>query len=214
MRLRGVWTVNLTALLVGFGMYSAFVLIPQYVQSPTSTGYGFGASVTQAGLYLLPSTIMMMIFSPLGGRLSGTVGSKVPLVLGAAVTACSFVLLAASGSSASIYGASTLLGIGVGFAFAAMANLIVQAVRADQTGVATGMNSIVRTIGGAIGAEVAASILAANALANGYPDEHGYTVVFTLCATVLVVGVGAALLVPGKVRAARTQAPAPASVTK
>ena len=55
MRLRGVWTTNVATLLVGFGMYSAFVLIPQYVQAPTSTGYGFGASVTQAGLYLLPS---------------------------------------------------------------------------------------------------------------------------------------------------------------
>ena len=215
MRLKGVWTVNLTTLLVGFGMYSSFVLIPQYVQSPTSTGYGFGASVTEAGLYLLPSTIAMMVFSPLGGRLSGSVGSKVPLVLGTAFAGASFVLLAVSGSSASVYAASTLLGMGVGFAFAAMANLIVQAVRADETGVATGMNTIVRTIGGAIGAEVAASILAANTLASGYPDQHGYTLVFTLLAGVLGLGVCASLLVPGGVvRAARTQAPAPASVTE
>ena len=54
MRLPGVWTTNLAALLLGFGMYSAFVLIPQYVQTPSSTGYGFGASVSQAGLFLVP----------------------------------------------------------------------------------------------------------------------------------------------------------------
>jgi EmrB/QacA subfamily drug resistance transporter len=204
MRLRGVWTTNLVALLVGFGMYSAFVLIPQFVQSPRSTGYGFGASVTQSGLYLVPSTIMMLIFSPLGGRLSGTVGSKVPLVAGTVFTLACFVLLVAAGSSPSIYVAATLLGMGVGFAFAAMANLIVQAVRADQTGVATGMNAIVRTIGGAIGAEVAASVLAANARADGYPNAHGYSVVFSLCAVVLAVGVLAGLLVPGAARVARS----------
>ena len=203
MRLRGVWTTNLVAILIGFGMYSAFVLIPQYVQAPTSTGYGFGASVTQAGLYLIPCTIAMIIFSPLGGRLSNSVGSKVPLVAGMIFTLVCFVFLAVSGSSASVYIASAFLGVGVGFAFAAMGNLIVQAVRADQTGVASGMNAIVRTIGGAIGAEVAASVLTANALASGYPDEHGYTVVFTLCAVVLGAGVVAGLLVPGRARVAR-----------
>ena len=54
MRLRGVWTTNLAGFLLGIGMYSAFVLIPQFVQTPTSNGYGFGSSVTQAGLFLDP----------------------------------------------------------------------------------------------------------------------------------------------------------------
>ena len=77
-----------------------------------------------------------------------------------------------------VYLASSLLGVGVGFAFASMANLIVEAVRPDQTGVATGMNAVMRTIGGAIGGQVAASILAASLLADGMPDEHGYTLSF------------------------------------
>ena len=51
MRLRGVWTTNLSGLLLGFGMYSSFVLIPQFVQTPLTTGYGFGSSVTAAGLF-------------------------------------------------------------------------------------------------------------------------------------------------------------------
>jgi EmrB/QacA subfamily drug resistance transporter len=214
MKLRGVWTTNLAAVLVGFGMYSSFVLIPEFVQAPTSTGYGLGASVTQAGIYLIPNTIMVMIFSPIGGRLSGIFGSKVPLVAGSAITGMAFVVLAVWGSSPSVYVASALLGIGVGFAFAALANLIVQAVRPDQTGVASGMNTIVRTIGGSIGAEVCASILAVNTLASGYPDAHGYTVAFTLCAAVLGVGVLASLAVPGGVRPAGVKAPAPVSATR
>ena len=61
-----------------------------------------------------------------------------------------------------------LLGIGVGFSFASMANLIVEAVRPDQTGVATGMNAVMRTIGGAIGGQVVASLLAATLSPRGF----------------------------------------------
>jgi EmrB/QacA subfamily drug resistance transporter len=200
MRLSGVWTTNAAALLIGFGMYSAFILIPQFVQTPTSTGYGFGASVSQAGLFLVPTTIALLITSPISGRLSSVVGSKVPLVVGTIVTALAFVVLAVGGARWEIYVASTLVGIGVGFAFASMANLIVEAVPQGQTGVATGMNTIVRTIGGAIGAVVAASILAAHVLASGEPTKSGYTMTFSICAAVLVVGVLASLAVPGRGR--------------
>jgi len=197
MRLGGVWTTNLAALLLGFGMYSAFILIPQFVQTPKSTGYGFGASVSQSGLFLVPTTIMLLITSPLGGRLSNVVGSKVPLVLGAVITTIAFVVLTLADVRWEIYVASTLLGIGIGFAFASMANLIVEAVPPGQTGVATGMNTIVRTIGGAIGAEVAASILAAS-LTGGEPSKHGYTITFAICAAVVAVGILASLAVPGR----------------
>jgi EmrB/QacA subfamily drug resistance transporter len=207
MRLPAVWTTNLAALLIGFGMYSAFVLIPQFVQTPKSTGYGFGASVSQAGVFLVPTTIAMLIFSPIGGRLSGVVGSKVPLVLGSIVTSASLAVLAIASSRWEIYVASALLGMGVGFAFASLANLIVEAVRPDQTGVASGMNTIVRTIGGAIGAEVAASILAANIATGGFPSKHSYTVTFALCAAVVAVGVFASLAVPGRARKTAHSAP-------
>ena len=200
MRLKGVWTTNAAALLLGFGMYSAFILIPQFVQTPKSTGYGFGASVTQSGLFLVPTTIALLITSPLGGRLSNAVGSKVPLVLGSVITTVAFVVLALAGARWEIYLASTLVGIGVGFAFASMANLIVEAVPPGQTGVATGMNTIVRTIGGAIGAEVAASVLAANLLGSGFPDKHGYTITFSICAAVVGAGILASLAVPGRRR--------------
>jgi MFS family permease len=200
MRLKGVWTTNAAALLLGFGMYSAFILIPQFVQTPKSTGYGYGASVTQSGLFLVPTTIALLITSPLGGRLSNGVGSKVPLVLGSVITTLAFIVLAAANARWEIYVASALVGIGVGFAFASMANLIVEAVPPGQTGVATGMNTIVRTIGGAIGAEVAASVLAANLLGSGFPDKHGYTITFSICAAVVAAGILASLAVPGRRR--------------
>jgi hypothetical protein len=60
MRIRGVWTTNLTAFLLGAGMYSSFVVFPQFAQLPKSTGFGFGASIVVSGLYLLPSTVGML----------------------------------------------------------------------------------------------------------------------------------------------------------
>ncbi len=199
MRLRGVWTTNLTGFLIGFGMYSSFVLIPQFVETPQSTGYGFGSSVTQAGLFLIPSTLMMMVAAPIGGRMSGRFGSKLPLVLGACLALLAFVLLTVAHSEHwQVYLASAILGSGVGFSFASMANLIVEAVRPDQTGVATGMNAVMRTIGGAIGGQVAASILAATLVADGLPGENGYTLSFAIMAIALVAAVGAALAVPGR----------------
>jgi EmrB/QacA subfamily drug resistance transporter len=202
MRLRGVWTTNTAALLIGFGMYSSFVLVPQYVQMPSSTGYGFGATVTEAGLFLFPATLAMLLISPVAGRLSSTVGSKVPLVLGAGVSAAAFALLATRRDQHwQIYLATALLGVGIGLAFAAMANLIVEAVPREQTGVAGGMNTIMRTIGGAVGAQISASVVSASAGASGLPEAHGWTSAFALCSVALVGGLLVALAVPSRSRA-------------
>jgi EmrB/QacA subfamily drug resistance transporter len=212
MRLRGVWTTNLVGFLLGFGMFGSFILVPQLVELPASTGYGFGASVTAAGLFLLPSTLAMLLVGPMAGRLEHRFGSKPPLVAGAAFAAAAFVLLAlAHGARADIYISSALLGIGIGLAFAAMANLIVIAVPPDQTGVATGMNTIMRSIGGALGTQVIASVLTANVVTStGLPAERGFTIAFWLAAAALAVSVVAALAIPGRTAADEARALAPA----
>jgi EmrB/QacA subfamily drug resistance transporter len=195
LRLPAVWTTNLTALLLGFGMYSIFVLIPEYVELP-ARGIGFGASVTQAGVYLLPSTAMMLLVGPLAGRLSRTSGPKLPLVAGTAATALSFAFLAAAHTSGwQIYVSTALMGAGIGLAFGAMANLIVVAVRADETGVATGMNTIVRTIGGSLGSQISATIVTSL-------TASAFTVAFTFSAVTTTLSLLAALWVPGRRRAA------------
>lgn len=203
MRLRGVWTTNLATLLIGFGMFSSFILVPQLVEVPRSSGWGFGASVTQAGLYLVPSTIAMLVVGPLTGRIANAFGSKVPLVAGAAVSAVSFAMLAfAHGEAWEVYVGTALMGVGIGLAFASMANLIVEAVPREQTGVASGMNTIMRSIGSSLGSQISATIIAGSLVAaTGLPRESGFTAAFAMCSGVLVVGTLAALVVPG--RAAR-----------
>ena len=197
MRLRGVWTTNATAILLGAGMFGSFILIPQLIELPTSTGYGFGGSVTQGGLYLLPATVMMVVFSVIAGRLVRSFGPRLPLILGTSVSVASFVELAVAHSEPwEILLGTTLLGIGIGFAFSAMANQIVESVPSEQTGVATGMNTIMRTIGGSLGATVSAVILTSSLAADGLPKESGFTLAFAASAVALLGAVFAALAVP------------------
>jgi MFS family permease len=178
-------------------MYSSFILLPQFVQAPTYTDYGFGASVTAAGLFLLPATMAILIVGQLAGRLEHRYGSKPPLIWGAIFAALSFVLLSVAHSNPwEIYVSSGLLGIGIGLSFAAMANLIVQNVRQEQTGVATGMNAVTRTLGGAFGGQLAATLLAGQLGAGGIPNSTGFTLSFLMCLIALAVGVAFALWVP------------------
>ena len=198
MRIRGVWTTNAVALLLGFGMYSSFILVPQFVETPPGEGYGFGASVTSAGLFMLPTTLAMLVVGSQTGRLEKRFGSKPPLLAGGVASLASFLVLAlAHGAKWEIYVAMLLLGAGIGLAFAAMANLIIENVGPGETGVATGMNTVTRTIGGAFGGAATASLLAATIGPGGsYPTAHGYTVAFASCAGALLLGVAVGFAIP------------------
>jgi MFS family permease len=155
---------------------------------------------------LLPSTVMMLLFGPVSARLTRRYGGRLPLALGSAAAMVSFAFLAvAHGRPLDFYLASAVLGIGIGLAFAAMANLIVEAVPSSQTGVATGMNTVTRTLGGAVGSQVAGSVLASSVLSSGLPSEHGFTIAFVLAATAAGLGALCALAVPHR-HVARTAA--------
>lgn len=202
MRIRGVWTVNAAAFLVGAGMYLSFILIPEFTETPASAGYGFHASVTQAGLFLLPATVMMLIASPLAGRLTNRVGARVPLVAGSLATCVAFAFLAlAHDHRWEVYVATGILGIGIGLAFASLANLIVQAVRPDQTGVATGMNTVMRTLGGSVGSQIGASVIAGTVVQGTlFPTEHGFTMAFLVAAGACGLAAITSLAVPRRAR--------------
>jgi EmrB/QacA subfamily drug resistance transporter len=202
MRNRSVWTTNLAGLLFGFGMFSMFIIVPQFVQTPAGEGYGFGSSVTEAGFFLAPLALAMLLIAPLTGRLSNAIGSKPLLVGGSMFGAASYALLALYHNHPwSIYVAAGLLGVGIALGFASMTNLIIGAVPPSQTGVATGMNANSRIVGGALGSSVATSIVASTVLANGYPAESGFTVAFVVCSASMVVAGLAALAVPSRARA-------------
>src|SRR5581483_2036440 len=159
---RQVLFTNLCALIAGFAMFGTFVLIPNFVETAASVGYGFGASATKAGVYLLPSSVALLFAGPVAGVIGKGIGFKWVLAAGMLLVAISAAMLAVWHDRPwEILASMPILGVGVGFAFAAMATLITEAVRASETGIATGMNTVMRTIGGVIGVQIGAAILTA-----------------------------------------------------
>ncbi|MEU7872978.1 MFS transporter [Dactylosporangium sp. NPDC049140] len=197
MRRRGVWTTDLVAVILGFAMFGAFVLIPTLLQLPAATGYGFGKSVSQSGLFLLPTVLTMVVFGPIAGTLNRRYGPKLPLFLGAVAVVAAFTLPALShGAIWQILASGILTGAGIGLSFAAMSNAIIEAVPAAQTGEATSVNTIARTIGSSIGTAVVAAVITSNSTARGLPADDAFTIGFGACAAVAVLAVGAALALP------------------
>ena len=196
MRIRGVWTTNLVAFLLGAGMYASFLVFPQFAQLPKSTGFGFGASVVTAGLYLLPAALGMSLLGSVAGRVARRFGSKLAVIAGSGVTALAFWWLAvAHGHPYDMLISAGLMGVGIGLAFAALGNLVVQAVPPSQTGAATGMNTVMRTLGGALGGQIVATLIADN-VANGLPALAGFTESFAMQGGFLLISMLAGTLIP------------------
>ena len=201
MRLPAVWTNNLVALLIGIGLYAMFAFLPAFVQTPRAAGYGFGVSITIGGLMLLPSGVTMFVTGMFTGSLTKRFGGKLLVVAGCLFGTVAMAMFAfAHAEQWEIYLANGILGIGFGLAFSAMSANVVAAVPAGQTGVATGMNANIRTIGGSIGAAVMASIVTARLEPSGLPVESGYTTGFAIMAGILVVAAAAGTLIPGRPR--------------
>ncbi|RSM79445.1 MFS transporter [Kibdelosporangium aridum] len=205
MRLPAVWTTNAVAFLFGAAMFAAWAFIPQLAQTPPSQGYGFGASVSQAGLLMLPMLVAMFIVGILSGRMAPFFSFRAQLAAGSVLSAAACAVLALAHDQAwEVAVGGGLLGLGVGLAYATMTNLVVEAVPVTQTSVASGMNANIRTIGGSIGAGVMSSLVTAHLGFAGLPLEAGYTTGFATFAVISIVAAGAALLVP-RVRKAELQ---------
>ncbi len=194
MALRGVWTTNLAAFLLGVGMYASIALVPTLVELPRATGVGFGGSVTAAGLFMLPTAAPQLIVGPLTGRIARSVGSRAQLLAGVALMLGAYLALTVAHRHPwELIVATGGLGLGLGFGLSALANLIVAAVDPRQTGVATAMNTVARTLGGAFGAAIAAECLA-----RGGSLDADFALAFAACAAALALGIGAVLAIPGK----------------
>ena len=197
MRLPGVWTVNLAALFVGAGMFGIFAFFPRFVQTPTSAGYGFGATVGESGILMLPMLVAMAAAGFISGPLARRIGFTGQLVGGAALLAVSgfgFAFLHNTTEAISIEAGVT--GLALGLSYAAMTSLIVQAVPASQTGVASGMNANIRTIGGALGSTIMAAIVTSSLEPSGLPQESGYTNGYLVLAIFGLGAVAAGLILP------------------
>jgi MFS family permease len=219
MRDRAVFWTNAVAVIAGFAMFGTFLLVPTFVQMgagvpeaiASQIHYGFAASVIVAGLYLLPSSAVMLVVGPAGGILERRVGAKALTAVGFVVLALGALTLAVAHSSGwQIVVAMLLVGTGVGLVYAMLAKLIVDAVPREVTGVAMGMNTVMRTIGGVIGGQVGAAILSADTIADSsIPAESAFTTAFWISAAMAVLAALLAIFVTSRRIRAAVTAPTP-----
>jgi MFS family permease len=190
-------------------MFAVYAFVPQFLQIPTAAGFGFGSSVTQAGLLMLPMLVTMAVTGSVSGPLAPRFSAKAQVVLGSALSLVASLAFAEFHESPWQVAISTaVFGMGLGLAYASMTSLIVQNVPREQTGAATGMNANIRTIGGAIGTALASSIISGHIQPSGLPAEAGFTATFLLLAAFSAVAVLLALAIP-RARRSRYAAPEP-----
>ena len=211
---RPILLTNIATLISGFALFSCFVLIPAFVESDSGNGYGFGASATMAGLYLLPSSLAMLGAGPLAGALGRRFGSHWPLAGGMMVVSVAALLFAfVHDDPGPVLLASALLGFGVGAAFAAMAGLIADNVHPREMGVAGGMNTVVRAVGGVVGGQVGAALLTARTIGNtSVPAESAFTLSFALSAVTAVIAAAIAVSIGSRPARRRVAEPSAAPV--
>ena len=197
MRLRGIWTTNLVAAFVGFGMFASFGFLPQFLQTPASAGYGFGASISESGRLLLPSAVASFLVGFWTARLIHVFGARLVIVVGTLLNAVAFASMALFHDVTwQLYAATTIQGVGSGLVFSSLAGVVIASVPREQTGVASGMNANIRTIGGSIGSAVMAGIVTARIGSTGLPVEGGYTIGFAILGGAMILAAVAAAMIP------------------
>lgn len=195
-----VLLTNIASIFVGFGMYASMLVMPQVLQLPTGTGYGLGQSVLAAGLWMAPAGLMMLLLSPVGGRLTNSRGPKFTLVLGVAILACGYgVALVGMGSTWGLLLTGIVINSGVALAYGAMPALIMGAVPRTETAAANGFNTLMRSLGTTTGAAIIGVVLAQMTIPLGgidVPSEAGFRTALLIGAGVSVVAAALAACIP------------------
>ncbi len=158
---KGILESNVVAIFVGLSMFLMFQTLPFFLMSPESLG-GFAlASAFVVGLYMFPSAGAQLFTGPLGGVFSRRRGADWTLSLGLGIFLLGFALLIFMHSSTlEIVLAVFVSGSGPGFNMVGLINLIVNGCPQQEFGVASGMNSLFRVIGGSIGPVLGGVIMA------------------------------------------------------
>lgn len=188
---RTVLLTNAASILIGLAMFANFLTSAQQVQMPESTGYGFGLSVIETGLVLLPQGFLMVLMSPVAAWLIRVYGPRAMLIGGAITIAVGFGLRAFLHSSVlEVMIASGISSLGTALAFAAMPTLIMRSVPITETASANGLNTLLRAIGTSSASALVAALFAAMAMDDlpTVPRFEAYQLVFWIGAAAALCG--------------------------
>lgn len=178
---RPILLTNLATIFVGMGLYFAFLGLTQFVQMPRDAGgYGFGATVLEASVvYLLPGAVTGFVIALISGRFIDRYGARPVLVVAALAGIGGFLFIAFAHSQTwQIIVAGILANAYISLGYGALPALVVSEVDAGETGVATGMNAIARTIGSSTAAALVAVLLSRTVSGTDVPVESSFFAIF------------------------------------
>lgn len=195
-----VLTGDVCTVVIGVVMYSYLSAVSEYVQAPTTTGYGFSAPVVVAGLCLLPYSVAAFAASRALPWLNAHFGQRGLLPAGSLVIGAAGVFFAFFHTSlCQAFAMMGLLGIGIGATFAAIPGLIVSAVPESETGSALGAAQVARYLGYSLGSALTASVLAGHTpVGHALPTQAGYTLVLWIGVAIAVAGAALAWILPAR----------------
>jgi MFS family permease len=176
---RPIMLTNLATVFVGMGLYFAFLGLTQFVQIPhAAAGYGFGATVLQASVvYLLPGALTGFLVALVSGRFIDRYGASPVLMVAAVAGIVGFSFVAVAHHAAwQVIVASILANGYISLGYGALPALVVAEVDAGETGVATSMNAIARTVGSSLAAVLVAVLLGRTTA--GVPMESSFVTIF------------------------------------
>jgi EmrB/QacA subfamily drug resistance transporter len=149
---------NLVAFVVSFAMLAMFFFMALYMQNI------LGYSPLQAGVRFLPSTLCVMAVGPVAGRLTDRLGPRNLIVTGLLIVAGAL----AWQSQLDVHTTYTFLlpgfvamGIGIALVMSPMSTAAMNAVQVTKAGVASGVLSMSRMVGGTFGVAAMGALVAA-----------------------------------------------------
>jgi len=155
-RSRSFLGANLVAFIVSFAMLAMFFFLALYMQNIKDY------SPLQAGVRFLPSTLVIVVVGPIAGRLSDRIGPRPLMVAGLLIVAGSLFWqghLAVDTSYGFLVGAFILMGLGMGLVMSPMSTAGMNAVEPSKAGVASGILSMSRMVGGTFGVAVMGALI-------------------------------------------------------
>ncbi|TQF69453.1 MFS transporter [Rhodococcus spelaei] len=195
-----VLLTNIASVLIGFAMFTSFMVSAQIFQAPTDSGYGFGMSLTRSGMALLPGGLMMIAFSPVTAGLSRRRGPRTTFLVGAAVLAtANLVRTVAPHQLVVVVVTIAVTSIGAAFAYGAIPAMIMRAVPLSETAAANSLNALARSVGTSTCSAVVAAVTTASVVQVAgvtLPTAGAYAAVFAIGSLAAVCAFVVAALIP------------------
>ncbi|MGW9188129.1 MFS transporter [Streptomyces rubiginosohelvolus] len=174
--------------LICVGTSAATYLVPQLLAVPADT-YGFGASATAIGFFLLPGALAASLAGPISGIGVRRLGSRAVVTAGVLLMAAGLLGLAAAHTEIwHLVVGKALVALANGLCVTAMVTRTATSVDLGDTGIATGLVLVTRVIGFAVGVQVTGAILTAGTPSGSkIPAESAFVAGFVLAAAVTVL---------------------------